>query len=369
METLAAVIHEPAGPFTIETISVAPPQAGEILVAVKAVGICHTDLVIGSGMLGLTFPAVLGHEGAGIVEMVGEGVTAVKPGDKVLLSFNSCGHCPRCEQGNPAYCFEFFPRNMSCVREDGSSRLSGHDGHAISDNCFGQSSFAGFATATERNIVKLAPDADLAMLAPLGCGVQTGVGAVLRSLKAKAGEALLVVGGGGVGLSAVMGGVIAGCSPIILIEPQAARRAIGTELGATHVIDPATAGDIVEAVRAIVPVGVDLIVDTSAHMPTVDVMPNMISTMGRIGLIGVPAAVDAVVSLAMIPWITGGGTVRGIVEGDSDISGFLPELIAYHAEGRLPLERFVTKYPFAQINDAIADAHHGKCIKPVLVLD
>ena len=368
MEALAAVLNEPGATFAIETVTVAPPGPGEVLVAIKAVGICHTDLVIGSGLMGLQFPAVLGHEGSGVVEAVGEGVTSVKPGDKVLLTFNSCGHCPRCEQGNPAYCFEFFPLNMLCGRADGSSRLS-REGVAVADNCFGQSSFAAKAVANERNVLKLADDADVVTLAPLGCGIQTGVGAVVRSLKAKAGESLLVIGGGAVGLSAVMGGKIAGCGPIILIEPQESRRAKALELGATHVIDPATAGDIVAAVRAIVATGVDLIVDTSGHMPTLEKAPNMIATMGRIGLVGVPGAMDAVLPLPMVQWLTMGGTVRGIVEGDSDISGFLPELIAHHAAGRLPFDRIVTRYPFAQINEAIADAHHGKCIKPVLVLD
>lgn len=368
METLAAVLNEPAAPFSLETIEVAAPQAGEVLVAIKAVGICHTDLVVGSGALGSAFPAVLGHEGAGIVEAVGEGVTSVKPGDKVLLSFNSCGHCPRCASHDPAYCFEFFPLNMICTRPDGSSRLS-KDGKPVADNFFGQSSFAGLAIANERNVLKVAQDADLATLAPLGCGVQTGAGAVLRSLKAKAGEALLVIGGGAVGLSAVLGGTLAGCNPIILIEPQAGRRDLARELGATHVIDPAAAGNVVEAVRAIVPTGVDLIVDTSGHMPTVAQTPNMIATMGRIGLIGMPGALDAVLPVPVIQWLTLGGTVRGIVEGDSDIAGFLPELIEHHAAGRLPIERFITRYRFDQINQAIDDSHHGKCIKPVLLLD
>jgi aryl-alcohol dehydrogenase len=239
----------------------------------------------------------------------------------------------------------------------------------VADNFFGQSSFAGLAIANERNVLKVADDADLATLAPLGCGVQTGAGAVLRSLKAKKGETLLVIGGGAVGLSAVLGGKIAGCSTIILIEPQAVRRTIALELGATDVIDPAGGGNIVEAVRAIVPAGVDLIVDTSGHMPTLEQAPDIIATMGRIGLIGMPGALDAVLPLPMIQWLTLGGTVRGIVEGDSDIAGFLPELIAYHAAGRLPFDRFITRYRFDQINEAIADSHQGKCIKPVLVLD
>jgi aryl-alcohol dehydrogenase len=368
MEALAAVLNEPAGAFSIETIEVAAPQAGEVRIAIKAVGVCHTDLVVGSGALGSAFPAVLGHEGAGVVESVGEGVTSVKPGDKVLLSFNSCGHCPRCDSHDPAYCFEFFPLNMMCLRHDGTSRLS-KDGKPVADNFFGQSSFAGLAIANERNVVKVADDADLATLAPLGCGVQTGAGAVLRSLKAKAGEALLVIGGGAVGLSAVLGGKLAGCSPIIVLEPQAARREMALEIGATHVIDPASAGNPVEAVRAIAPAGVDLIVDTSGHMPTLEVAPGMIATLGRIGLIGMPGALDAILPLPMVQWLTLGGTVRGIVEGDSDIAGFLPELIAHHAAGRLPFDRFVTRYPFDQINQAIDDSHHGKCIKPVLVME
>jgi len=368
MQARAAVLNAPASPFSIEAIDVAPPQAGEVLVAIRAVGICHTDLVIGSGALGTSFPAVLGHEGAGVVEAVGAGVTSVRPGDKVLLTFNSCGECKRCRQGDPAYCLQFFPLNMTCTRPDGSSRLS-RDGRPVADNCFGQSSFAGRAVANARNVLKVADDADLATLAPLGCGIQTGVGAVLRSLRAKAGESLLVIGGGAVGLAAVIGGTIAGCDPIILLEPQAGRRAMATSIGATHVIDPASAGDLVAAVRAIAPQGVDLIVETSGHMPTVAQTPNLISTLGRIGLIGVPGALDAVLPLPMIQWLTLGGTVRGIVEGDSDIVGFLPELIELHRAGRLPFDRFVTRYPFDRINQAIDDAHHGRCIKAVLVLD
>ncbi len=366
MEAVAAVLNQPAGPFSVETIDVAEPREGEVLVAIKAVGICHTDLVIGSGALGNAFPTVLGHEGAGVVEAVGPDVTTVAPGDKVLLSFNSCGQCPRCEQGHPAYCFEFFPLNMACTRPDGSSRLS-RVGQAVADNCFGQSSFAALAIANQRNVLKVAADADLATLAPLGCGVQTGVGAVLRSLKGRPGEALLVIGGGAVGLSAVLGGVIAGCSRIVVIEPRAERRAMASDLGATDVIDPADAGGIVAAVKAILPAGADLIVDTSGHMPSVEQTPNMIAPMGRIGLIGVPGSLDAVLPVPMVQWLTMGGTLRGIVEGDSDIAGFLPELIELHRNGRLPFDRFVRRYPFAEINQAIEDAHTGKCIKPVLV--
>jgi aryl-alcohol dehydrogenase len=367
MQTQAAVLNQPNGPFDIETVDVGEPQAGEIRVRIKAVGICHTDLVVASGAMGLQFPAVLGHEGAGIVDAVGEGVTSVKPGDKVLLTFNSCGGCKPCRHDEPAYCHSFVPLNMVCARPDGSTRVS-REGQPVADNFFGQSSFAGLTIANQRNVLKVADDADLAVLAPLGCGIQTGAGAVLRSLEGKAGEALVVLGGGAVGLSALLGGKIAGCNPLIVIEPQEGRRQLALELGATHVIDPA-AGDAVAAVRAIVPEGADMVVDTSGYMPIVEQSVNMIANRGRIGLIGVPGSLDAVLPVPVVQWITIGGTVRGIIEGDSDPQVFLPELIAHHQAGRLPIEKFSTTYRLDQINQAIDDAHHGKCIKAVLLID
>jgi aryl-alcohol dehydrogenase len=254
--------------------------------------------------------------------------------------------------------------NMACCRPDGSSRLHRHD-EPLSDNFFGQSSFASKAIAKERNVVKVDAGADLASLAPLGCGVQTGAGAVLRSLGAERGQSLVVIGGGAVGLSALLGGRIAGCSPIILVEPQASRRQIGLDLGADHVLDPA-AGDIAKAVRSIIPSGADLIVDTSGFLPALSSAINMAATKGKLGLVGLPSVPDAALPLPIIQWLTIGGTVRGIVEGDSDPDVFIPELIAHHSAGRLPFDKFVTRYRFDQINEAIAEAHSGKSVKVVL---
>lgn len=362
----AAIITEANSPFTIETITVDPPQAGEVLVDIRAVGICHTDLALATGAFGTQFPAVLGHEGAGVVEAIGEGVTKVKPGDKVLLTFNSCGECARCRADDPSYCEHFVPLNLACMREDGSTRLH-RDGAAVSGNFFGQSSFASKAVAHQRNVVKLADDADLATLAPLGCGIQTGAGAVMRSLAAQPGQSLAVIGGGAVGLSALLGGKLCGCAPIIVIEPNESRRLLATELGADHVIDPAD-GDAAEAVRRVVPSGVDLVVDTSGHLPAMISALGFIASKGKLGLVGVPAVSDATLPMPVFQWLTLGGTVRGIVEGDSDPDAFLPELIAYHAAGRLPFDKFVSYYPFEQINQAVADIHSGKSIKAVLTL-
>lgn len=364
VEAVAAIMPGPNQSFLIEPVTIDPPQAGEILVNIKAVGVCHSDLIMVSGAFGTAFPAVFGHEGAGIVEAVGEGVTKVAAGDKVLLTFNSCGTCVRCQEDDPSYCVEFTAMNLLCMRPDGSSRVHQH-GKAITANFFGQSSFASKSIANERNVIKLAPDADLVTLAPLGCGVQTGAGAVINSLEAKAGQSLVVIGGGAVGLSALLGGKIADCSPLIVIEPQPSRREMALSLGADHVIDP-SAGDTVEAVRAIVPAGVDLVIDSSGFMPAVSSATNMLATKGKLGLIGLPSDFAAQLPLPMIQWITIGGTVRGIVEGDSDPDVFVPQLIAHHAAGRLPVDKFVTTYPFSQINQAIEDAHNGKSIKVVL---
>ncbi|MDT0508447.1 NAD(P)-dependent alcohol dehydrogenase [Novosphingobium sp. MMS21-SN21R] len=366
MQATAAVLNQPNGPFSIEQVDVAEPLAGEIRVAIKAVGICHTDLVIASGAMGLQFPAVLGHEGAGIVDAVGEGVTDIKAGDKVLLTFNSCGACKPCSHDEPAYCNHFVPLNMVAVRGDGSTRIT-RDGQPVSDNFFGQSSFATLAIANQRNVLKVDDDADLSVLAPLGCGIQTGAGGVLRSLAAKPGESLVVLGAGAVGLSALLGGLIAECSAVIVVEPQESRRALATELGATHVLDGQ--GDVAAAVRAILPEGADMVIDTSGFMPVVEQSVNMIANRGRIGLLGVPGSLDAVLPVPVVQFITQGGTVRGIIEGDSDPHVFLPELIAHHKAGRLPIERFSKSYRLEDINQAIDDAHHGKAIKAILLID
>lgn len=366
MEAIAAVLDQPNGPFSLDAVDVAEPGPGEVRVAVKAVGICHSDLVVASGAMGLQFPAVLGHEGAGIVDSVGEGVTSVKPGDKVLLTFNSCGHCKPCDHHKPAYCNDFVPLNMLAVRADGSTRVT-RDGQPVADNFFGQSSFSSVCIANHRNVLKVDDDADLAVLAPLGCGIQTGAGGVLRSLGAKKGETLVVLGAGAVGLSALLGGCIAGCSTIIVVEPQEYRRNLALELGATHVLDGQ--GDVAAAVRGILPQGADMVIDTSGFMPVVQQSVNMIANLGRIGLLGVPGSMDAALSVPMLQILTQGGTIRGIVEGDSEPEVFLPELIEHHRAGRLPIERFSKTYAFADINQAIEDAHSGKAIKAVLTFD
>lgn len=364
MQIQAAVVHEVGGDFTIEDVELGDPQSGEVLVDIATVGLCHTDLAAQHGHLPFPMPGVVGHEGAGVVRAVGDGVTKVAVGDKVSLTFNSCGECPSCKKGESNYCVNFMALNFGGVRPDGSSALS-KDGNQLGGNFFGQSSFATAAIANQRNIVKLADDADLVLAAPLGCGVQTGAGAVMNSFDAQSGEALLVMGGGSVGLSGALAGVVRNLGTIIVVEPVAARRELALELGATHAIDPA-AGPVSEQVRAIIPEGVDYVLDTTANAAVLGEAFASIGYRGTIGLIGVPADPEAVMAVPMIPAQVLGARVIGIVEGDSNPDDFIPELLALHAAGKFPFDRLISTRPFSELNEAIAAQARGEAIKIVL---
>jgi aryl-alcohol dehydrogenase len=366
MQVTAAVAHGPGKDFTLESVELDAPRPDEILVRVAAVGVCHTDLVAREGGMPFSMPAVLGHEGAGVVEQVGSAVTKVAVGDRVALTFRSCGQCDRCKSGDPAYCYSMPALNYIGMRPDGSKALKqGED--AVSSNFFGQSSFATYCLAYETNVLKLPADIPFELAAPLGCGIQTGAGGVMLALACPKGSSLLITGGGAVGLSAVMGAAIQGCGAIIVVEPHAARRALATELGATHVIDPAASPDLAATIRAILPQGVDYAFDTTGRPDTLSAIMGALAPKGVLGIVGIPPPGTALPGdLGAV--LTFGQTVRGIIEGDSDPDVYIPELVEHWRAGRLPLEKLVKTYPFDQINAAIAAQHHGDCVKVVLTL-
>ena len=230
MRITAAVSRDPQVAPGLEELELEAPRADEILVRIATAGICHTDLRAHSGVIALTpRPVVLGHEGAGIVEAVGEGVRHVRPGDRVVLSGSSCGHCSRCRAHLPSYCVEGMHRSFAASRLDGSMALR-HGGEAVHSHFFGQSSFATHAVADARGAVKLPDDVPFEVASPLGCGVITGAGAVLRSYGLRAGQDFAVFGAGGVGLSAVMAARMAGARRIVAVEPLAWRRELALEL-------------------------------------------------------------------------------------------------------------------------------------------
>ncbi len=367
METKAAVAYQGEAAFKIETVQMDELRADEIRVKVKGVGLCHTDLVFRSGAVEYPFPAVFGHEGSGVVEAVGADVTKVVPGDHVLMTFRSCGTCDRCDNGDAAYCRTMPNLNYAGRRGDGSSALSNQAG-PVSSNFFGQSSFAAHSVTYERNVVKVPVHLPIELLGPLGCGIQTGAGAVMRSLNAQPNSAILIAGGGSVGLSAVMGSVIQGCSTIILVEPVAKRRELAMELGATHTIDPATTENLAEAVLEITPLGVDNALDTTGVPDVLSASLASLGSKGTLGLVGItasgtplPGEVNALMTL--------GQSVKGIIEGDSDPDEFLPELLDLYEQGRLPIEKLIKTFKLSEINEAIADQHSGGCVKAILLPD
>ncbi len=365
MNVSAAVFTELNSDLVIEDVTLDDPRPDEILVKIVAVGICHTDLATIAGALPFPTPGVLGHEGSGIVEAIGGDVTKVKVGDRVAISFASCGACPACDAGEPAKCHNFMALNYAGSRPDGSTSV--HLGEEkVGSTFFGQSSFADYAITKERNVVKVPEDFPLELAGPLGCGIQTGAGAIMRTFKAPAGSSVVIMGGGSVGLSAVLGAVVQGCTTIIVSEPVASRRELALSLGATHAIDPA-AGSVAEQVRGILPAGVNFVFDTTGIPAVLSEAINCLGNQGVLGLVAVPSDPNAAVSLPLIQALVLGLTVKAIVEGDSVPDDFIPRLMDLYGQGRFPFDRLITKMPFDKINEGIAAQHDGSALKVVLV--
>ncbi|WP_235401468.1 NAD(P)-dependent alcohol dehydrogenase [Rubrobacter aplysinae] len=357
------VTEEKEQPFVSRELELEEPRADEVLVRVVATGVCHTDLIVRDQWYPVPLPAVLGHEGAGVVERVGDNVTRVAPGDNVVLTFNSCGLCANCASGNPAFCAEFFGRNFGASRPDGSVGLQ-DEGREVHSHFFGQSSFGTYALAAERSVVKVGDDAPLEQLGPLGCGVQTGAGGVLNALRPEAGSSIAVFGAGAVGMSAIMASVVAGCTTIVGVDIKPGRLELARELGATHTID-ASGTDPVEEIRRITGGGVDYALETSAAPSVFRQAVDALGPLGECGLIGAaPLGTEA--SFDMNDILIPGKKIRGIVEGNSVPSLFIPRLIELNTQGRFPFERLIRFYDLDEINRACEDAEKGDTLKPVL---
>ena len=363
MKILAAVTEGKGPLFDLRHLQLDTPRGGEVRVKIIATGICHTDLAVRDQQIAVAMPVVLGHEGAGIVEHVGPDVSHVQVGDKVILSLGFCGQCRHCASGLPTYCDEHFDYNWKASRADGSVSL--HDnGRPVHSHFFGQSSFASYAVVTASSLVKVADDAPLEFLGPFACGVMTGAGAVMNTLKPAPGTAIAVFGMGAVGLSAVMAARAIGCNPIIAVDTQASRLAVAQEMGATHLID-ASQGDSVQQVMALTAgKGVKYAVECAGHVGVMASAVNVLEEGGEVVLTGVVAP-GTQLSLDVMHLIRG-RVVRGSIMGDAAPSVFLPRLVELFKQGRFPVDKMIRFYDLAQINQAIADIHSGETIKAVL---
>ncbi len=365
MEINAAVVFETSKEFHIEQLELSDPRDDEVLVRIVGVGICHTDLAGRDGHLPIPPPpSVFGHEGAGVVENVGARVTKVKPGDHVVLAWDYCGVCSACKQGKVLYCLNFFQHNFHGARPDGTITMHKAD-QAIHGSFFSQSSFADYALANERNVVKVRKDILLEMLAPMGCGVMTGAGAVMNSLQPRPGASIAIFGVGNVGMSAILAAVVCGCTTIIAVDVHADRLELARELGATHTVN---AGEIdpVEAVLDITGGGSEFSLECVGNPKVLRQAVDVLPRLGVCGLTGVvPPFTEVNLNMDLI---MNGRAVKGILGGDAIPDLFIPRLIELYEQGRFPFDRLVTFYPFKEINRAVEDMEKGHVIKPVLQL-
>jgi aryl-alcohol dehydrogenase len=365
MKMKAAVTWGVGEPFSIEEVDLAAPKDDEILVKIAACGVCHTDEAAKTQAIPVPLPAVLGHEGCGVVEAVGRNVREFKVGDKVGMSFGFCGTCRNCRSGHQHACENFNAINFGGVMADGTTRLS-KDGKPIA-SFFGQSSFAQYAVVNAESAVKLPyDDIDLKLIAPLGCGIQTGAGAVLNRLRPEFGSSIAVFGCGTVGMSAIMAARIAGCQKIIAVGGNANSLKLAMELGATHTVNRKETNDIVGDIKAITGGGTDYSIDTSG-VP--DFVKKALASCRFMGTAVVLGATGDVTFNIQQELMGDAKSLIGIVEGDAIPKLFIPKLIEYYREGRFPFDRLIKFYPFEEINRAFEESHKGVCIKAVVTMD
>ena len=360
MKIRAAVFREGSEAPAIEELELTGPGPGEVLVRIVATGVCHTDIKAAGAQSPIPRPVVLGHEGAGVVEAVGDGVTKVSKGDHVVMTFDSCGHCPSCLAAEPAYCHTHD--SFNCRREDGSHYLHAGDEPVFGD-FFKQSSFATYAIGTQRNVIKVPREAPLERLGPLGCGVQTGAGAALNDLKIAPGDTFAVMGVGTLGLSAIMAARFAGAGRIVAVDRHSNRLNLASELGADETI---LAGDdpVGDAIMGHLSGGADCVLDTTGVLTVMRQALDVLAPRGRCGFVTGPW--DGSELAINVRHLMAGRTIRGIIQGGSNPDRFIPMLVELNAKGDFPFDRLIKFYELDDIAAAIHDSESGETIKPVL---
>ncbi len=362
MNIKAMVVHEQNGPYLLEDVEIDEPKDDEVLIRNVASGICHTDEFGRSQGVPIALPLVLGHEGAGIVEKVGKNVTDLKPGDHVGVTYAFDGTCPACRGNEPYYCDNFNQINFGGVASDGTTRLH-QDGEDVS-MFFGQSSFATYSIANAASVAKVDDDVDLGIVAPLGCGVQTGAGAMINVAKVDNTSQVAVFGCGAVGMSAIMGAAVAGAKTIIAVGGNPKSLELARELGATHTINRKEVDDVVAEIVRITGRGTDASVDTSGNQYMMQNALRSLKYHGTFLPVAAAGTIDHfdVGNDVMMPM----RTMKGTCEGESDPKTFIPQMVKWYKEGRFPVDKLLTFYPFEEIQQALDDSHEGKIIKAVL---
>jgi aryl-alcohol dehydrogenase len=363
MQVTAAVVRERSGPFVIDTLELTEPRPDEVLVRVAASGMCATDLHGRDGYYDTPYPCVFGHEGAGVVEAVGSGVSTVAVGDHVIMSFPWCGTCANCRRDMHSHCQKSFAWKFSGTRPDGSTLLR-KNGAPVYGAYFQQSSFSSHTIANERFVVKVRRDAPLDLIGPFACSGQTGAGAVFNSMKPKPGDSFAVFGVGAVGLSGLMAAKVAGCDPIIAVDIHDRRLALARGLGATHTINHTGRGDVVAEIRKVTGEGVRFSLETSAQPAVFREAVEVLMPAGTCVLLGsARSGTEVTFDMAFLQF---GRVVHGVIQGESHPQEFIPQLVDLLVQGKMPVDRMITFYDIADINRAAQDSASGATIKPVL---
>ena len=358
-KTRGVVAREKGAPVTLETILVPDPGPGEAVVAVQACGVCHTDLHYREGGINDDFPFLLGHEAAGVVEAVGDGVTDVAPGDFVVLNWRAvCGECRACRRGRPWYCF---------ATHNATQKMTLADGTPLSP-ALGIGAFAERTLVAAGQCTKVDPAARPEAVGLLGCGVMAGIGAAMYTGEVGLGDSVAVFGCGGVGCAAIAGSKLAGAAVIIAVDLDPGKLALATEFGATHTVD-AGAGDPVEAIRGLTGGnGADVCIEAVGHPKVMEQAFGARDLAGTLVQVGVPTP-DMRIDLPMIEFFGRGGALKPSWYGDCLPSRDFPMLVDLYVGGRLDLDRFVSEtIGIDQVEDAFARMQRGEVLRSVVVL-
>ncbi|MET7873495.1 NAD(P)-dependent alcohol dehydrogenase [Streptomyces cyaneofuscatus] len=357
----AAVLRSYEEPFALEEVILSSgPAEGEILVRIAGCGMCRTDLAVRRSAGRSPLPAVLGHEGSGVVVETGGPDTGLAVGDHVVLSFDSCGHCRSCLGAAPAYCDRFAPLNLFGGRPENAARFTDAAGGALAPRWFGQSSFAAYAVAPARNAVRVDPTLPLALLGPLGCGFLTGAGAVLNSFGAGPGDTVAVFGAGAVGLAAVMAATAAG-AVAVAVDRHSERLALAEKLDAVPV--HSDSADLPGRIRRLTDGGARYALDTTGSARLINDALRALRPRGHLGLV---ARLHTALPLE-VGTLDRGRRISHICEGDAVPGLLIPRLTGLWRAGRFPFDQLIRTYPLADINEAERDCEAGLVVKPVLI--
>ncbi len=372
MKTRAAVLramglplpYAQSRPLAIETVELEPPGPGEVLVQVKAAGLCHSDLSVINGDRARPLPMVLGHEAAGVVEALGPGVDDLKAGDHVVMVFvPSCGHCLPCAEGRPALCEPAFAANSAGTLLSGARRLT-HGGSAL-NHLLGVAAFAEHVTVSRRSLVKVDRSLAFEHAALFGCAVLTGVGAVVNTANLRPGQSAAIVGLGGVGLAGLLGASAAGASKIVAVDVNPDKLALASRLGATHTVNGRDA-DAVEQVKAATGGGVDFAFDLAGSVQALETAYRITRRGGTTVSAGLPNPKHTF-PLPALNLVAEERTLKGSYIGTCVPLRDIPRYVALFQQGKLPVDKLLTgKLKLDDINEGFDRLHHGEAIRQVV---